>query len=208
MEPSPRGVLVVLSAPLGLGKATLCQAVLDREPNVRLSISCTTRPPREREAEGYDYFFISQEEFEKRVEAQGFLEWVRIGGHYFGTPREQTLKELNEGRDVLLNVDTRGAQAVKQAYPEAVSVFVCPSTIEALTERLRSHGVDSVESLAGRLKTSRVEIAQAAAYDYVLIGENLVGRADDLSAILRAERLRALRADSHIQHLTHPAPAS
>ena len=200
-----RGVLLVVSAPLGFGKATLCQALLDREPNARLSVSCTTRPRQAREAEGFDYFFLKEDMFKKRLNEKGFLEWVNINGHYFGTPKDQVWDVLLSGKDVVLNVDARGAQMVKEALPEAVLVFVCPPDMVALAERLHSLSESNAETLVARLKTAQGEIAEAVNFDYIVINEDMIEMADSLSVILRSEHLRVLRKEEDIRKLISSA---
>ena len=206
-EANHSGVLLVLSAPLGVGKRTLCQALLDRHPEARLSVSKTTRPRGPREVEGYDFYFVSEPDFKKQAAAGEFLEHVEIHGHYYGTPRPVLMENLAAGRDVLLNVDTGGARAVKKACPEAVRVFVCPSSLEALGARLKALDPGHAEMLPQRLARARDEIACASEYDYVVLGDNLVETAEELSAILRAEHRRAARAAAGIKNLLQPSPA-
>ena len=204
--PLPTGILLVLSAPLGVGKRTLCQAVLDRQPEARLSVSKTTRPRGPREVEGYDFYFVSEPDFKKQVAAGEFLEYVEIHGHFYGTPRTAILENLKAGRDVLLDVDTEGARAVKKACPDALLVFVCPSSLEALGARLKSLDPSRAEMSPQRLARARDEIARASEYDYVVLSDNLVETAEELSAILRAEHHRAARAEAGIKNLLGPSP--
>lgn len=193
---------MIVSAPLGAGKATLCQALLDREPNARLSVSCTSRPPRPREVDGLDFNFVTDVEFRRQAEAGEFLEWVALGSHLFGTPRRAVLDALREGHDVILNLDPRGAKSVKTVYHEAVSVFVCPPSWEALIQRIKLHdaGADSAQ-LIRRLDAAKRDVQAAMESDYVLLSDNLVAVAEDLSAILRAERRRARHARQDLASL-------
>lgn len=203
---SQPGILLALSAPRGLGKITLCQALLDREPEARLSVSCTTRPRHPREIEGFDFYFVSDQEFKREVESGEFLEWVEIQGHFFGTPRTPLLENLAAGRDVILNVDTRGAQTVKKEFPETVLVFVSPATVESLVTRLKSLDSTRPENLPDRLSRAREDLALAPRYDYVILSDGLAEAADELSAILLAERLRAKRSESEIAVLIQTPP--
>lgn len=205
---TPSGILLVLSAPLGVGKRTLCQAVLDRQPNARLSVSRTTRPRGAREVEGYDFSFVSESEFKKQVEAGEFLEHVQIHGQSFGTPRTPIFENLEAGRDVLLDVNSQGARDVKKSVPAAVLVFVCPPTLEALVARLISLDPSRPDLLSARLASARKDIASAAEYDYVIVNDNLVETADELSAILLVERRRSARVQAEIQKLIDsPSPS-
>ena len=202
LMPPESGVLMIISAPLGAGKVTLCQAVLDREPNAQLSVSCTSRSPRAREVDGLDFNFVTQAEFRRQAEAGEFLEWVALGNHLFGTPKKAVLDALRAGRDVILNLDPRGAKSVKTVYPEAVSVFVCPPTWEALIQRMRLHDAAANSAqLIRRLDAAKSDVQAASESDYVLLNDNLVTVAEDLSAILRAERRRAWHARQDLASL-------
>ncbi|MBL0058933.1 MAG: guanylate kinase [Elusimicrobia bacterium] len=204
--PSRPGILLALSAPRGLGKVTLCQALLDREPEARLSVSCTTRPRHAREIEGFDFYFVSDQEFKRQAESGGFLEWVEIKGLFYGTPRTPLLENLAAGRDVILNVDTQGAQTVKKEFPDTVLVFVSPPTVESLVIRLKSLDSTHPENLPDRLSRAREDLAMAPRYDYVVLSDGLAEAADELSAILRAERRRARWSESEITQLIQTPP--
>lgn len=199
------GILLVLSAPLGVGKRTLCQALLDRHPDARLSISKTTRPRGPREVEGYDFNFISEAEFKKQIDAGEFLEHVQIQGHFYGTPRTSIAENRAAGRDVILDVDTQGARAVKKQCPDALMIFVSPASQESLLARLKALDPSRPELLPERLANAQKEISHGSEYDYVVLSDTLVETADDLAAILRAEHRRAARAASGIQELLQPA---
>ncbi len=207
-ESVPPGLLVVLSAPLGVGKRTLCQALLDRRPEARLSISKTTRPRGPREVEGYDFNFISEAAFKTQIEAGEFLEYVRIADHFYGTPRTPIAENRSAGRDVILNVDTDGARAVKKACPEALMIFVSSARWESLSDRLKTLEAHRPEIWPERLDHAREDISRAGEYDYVILSDSLVDTAEDLAAILRAEHRRAARADSGIKELLRSASLS
>lgn len=183
---------MVITAPLGVGKQTLCHAVLDRQPGVRLSVSCTTRAPMLREIHGFDYMFLSEADFKKKIENDAFIEWVQINGKYYGTLRGPVVEDLNAGHDVILNVDTQGAQAIKFAFHEAITVFVSPSTVEGLRSRFLGQMGQDLD--AARLKRAQTELTSAKTYDYVILNDNLLQAADDISSILRAERKRPGRS--------------
>lgn len=201
--PTSPGLLLVLSAPLGMGKRTLCQALLDRHPEARLSVSKTTRPRGPREVEGYDFIFVSESEFKKQVEAGEFLEHVQIGDHFYGTPRTAIADNRKAGRDVILDVDTDGAQSVKKICPDAVLIFIAPSSSEALTARLKSLDPGRPDLWPGRLAHAREDLARSTEYDYVVLSDSLVETAENLSAILRAEHLRVGRTASDVQRILH-----
>jgi guanylate kinase len=200
------GVLMVLSAPLGVGKRTLCQALIDRNPDLRLSISKTTRPPAPREVHGYDYYFVTDEEFNRQVETGDFLEYVRIHNHGYATPWEPIRVHLAAGRDVLLDVDTRGALEIKRKRPEAVLVFVCPTNMEIVAARLMSFDPHREDLFSARLARAKEEISRAAQFDYVVLNDSLVETADELSAVLLAERRRSARTAGSLQKLMTSVP--
>lgn len=201
---TPQGILLVLSAPLGVGKRTLCQALLDRHPDARLSVSKTTRPRGPREVEGYDFNFVSEPEFKKQINTGEFLEHVEIHGHYYGTPRTPIAENRAAGRDVILDVDTDGARAVKKVCPDALLIFVSPTSVDALGARLKSLDPNRPELIPERLAHAQEEISHATEYDYVILSDDLVETAENLSAILRAEHFRAARADIGIKELLKP----
>lgn len=187
------GIVLVLSAPSGAGKSTLCQALADRRADVRLSISCTTRPPRPSEVEGKDYFFLSETEFEAKRNRGDLLEWAQVHGHFYGTPKAPIDAHQTNGLNVVLNIDTQGAQSVKKAFPESVLVFVSPPSWNVLEERLRGRKQDNEATIQRRLDNARAEMDQAPLYDYLVVNDTIDMAVDDLLAILRAEQCRIKR---------------
>jgi guanylate kinase len=187
-----RGILIILSSPSGAGKSTLSRRLLEFDPEVRFSISATTRPPRPGEQEGRDYFFKSRREFEAMVAAGEMLEHAEVFGNLYGTPRGPVEAALVRGEDVLFDVDWQGGQQIRESNlrDAAVSIFILPPSIAALESRLRTRGQDAPEVVARRMATSRDEISHWAEYDYVLINENLKQCEEELRAIIAAERLR------------------
>ncbi len=196
-----RGVLLAISAPLGVGKATLCQALLDRQPNARMVVSCTSRSAKPREVNGYDYIFMTHEEFKKKAGEGAFVEWVEIQGNFYGTSKNPMMADLEKGNDVILNVDVKGASAIKKALPEAVLVFVCPPTWQALLTRLRARYPEGQEDLIRRLTVAREELKLASIFDYVLFNDNLIESADGLSSILRSEKKRYTRGQEQLKRM-------
>ncbi len=191
-EPGRSGLLIILSSPSGAGKSTLSRRLLEFDPEVRFSVSATTRPPRPGEQEGRDYFFKSRREFEAMVAAEGMLEYAEVFGNLYGTPRAPVEAAVGEGRDVLFDVDWQGGQQIRNSAlrESVVSIFILPPSIAELESRLRARGQDSAEVVASRMAKSRDEISHWAEYDYVLVNENLARCEEQLRAIIAAERLR------------------
>jgi guanylate kinase len=187
------GVLFIVSSPSGGGKTSLVKALLEAEPDVHLSVSHTTRPPRPGEVNGREYHFVAPPEFERMLEAGEFLESAVIYGNHYGTSQKRIQRELTDGRDVLLEIDWQGAQQVRRLMRPVVSIFVLPPSLAVLEGRLRGRGQDSEEVVARRLAGARAEMSHSAEYDYVIINEDFTRAALDLRSIVRAERLKLAR---------------
>ncbi|MGB3845273.1 MAG: guanylate kinase [Sphingopyxis sp.] len=189
-----RGVLFVLSSPSGAGKTTISKKMLAADPDIALSVSATTRPPRPGEVDGKDYHFVDVDSF-KTMAAEGeFLEWAHVFGHRYGTPRARVEELLAAGKDVLFDIDWQGAQQLYQeAGPDVVRVFVLPPTMEELERRLRARNTDSDEVIAARMARAANEISHWDGYDYVLINDQVEECYGEVVAILRAERLKRRR---------------
>ena len=192
---SRRGILIILSSPSGAGKSTLSRRLLELDPEVRFSISATTRPPRPGERDGVEYLFIDRPAFEAMVAAGQMLEHAEVFGNLYGTPRAPVEAAVARGEDVLFDVDWQGGQQIRSSdlREAVVSIFILPPSIAALEARLRARGQDSPEVVARRMATSRDEISHWAEYDYVLVNENLKQCEEELRAIIAAERLRRER---------------
>ncbi|HET6631624.1 MAG TPA: guanylate kinase [Rhodanobacteraceae bacterium] len=195
-----RGILLVIAAPSGAGKSTLVRALLEREPGIRLSTSHTTRAPRAGEVPGTHYHFVSHAEFQRMIEAEAFFEHAQVHGDLKGTSMAAVKPLLAQGRDVLLEIDWQGARQVRARVPECRSIFILPPSREELERRLRSRASDSEAAIARRLEDSRVDIAHATEFDYIVVNDRLEDAIDDLCAIVRALRLRA-----PLQHARHEA---
>ena len=187
------GVLFIVSSPSGGGKTSLVRALLEAEPEVRLSVSYTTRAPRPGEADGRDYHFVTPPVFERMLEAGEFLESAVIYGNRYGTSQKWIERERAEGRDVLLEIDWQGAQQVRRLLRQVVSIFILPPSPEVLESRLKGRGEDSEEIVTRRLAAARHEIAHVSEYEYVIINEDFNRAAQDLRSIIRAERLKLPR---------------
>ncbi len=188
-----KGLLVVISAPSGTGKTTLTHMLLKEFPNMEFSVSYTTRPPRPGEVNGKDYYFVDRETFERMIEEGDFLEWAEVYGNLYGTSKSQVLKALNEGKDIILDIDTQGALQVKKNFPEAVLIFVLPPSLSELERRLRRRGTDDEETIERRLKVAREEIRRAPLYNYIVVNDVLEVAFENLKSIIRAEKCKTER---------------
>ena len=189
-----RGFMLVLSSPSGAGKTTISRRLLDSDDNLSLSISATTRPPRRSEAEGKDYFFVSQERFAAMIAGGELLEHAVVFGNNYGTPRAPVEEALERGRDVLFDIDWQGTQQLREtAREDLVSVFILPPSIAELERRLHARAQDSTEVVQGRMAKAADEMSHWAEYDYIIINDNLESSVAQVEAILTAERLRRER---------------
>jgi guanylate kinase len=189
----------IISAPSGSGKSTLTSALIRSVPNIRFSVSYTTRPPRGQEKDGEDYFFISREEFQKRVALGEFLEYAEVFGNYYGTHISELARADRDGYDLVLDIDVQGARQLKEKIPDAVSIFVLAPSRQVLEERLRSRGQDSDEVIQRRLREAAEEIRNYDRYDYVLVNQEVAASIDTLIAIVRATRSRRDRMEDSIR---------
>ncbi len=189
---------MVISAPSGAGKTTLCKRLFAEFPALRFSVSCTTRPPRRGEVDGKDYHFTSLEEFKRRKTAGEFVECEEIYGHFYGTSREDIDEMISRGYDVVLDIDTRGARNVKKIYPDAVLVFVMPPSVQILKERLRKRGSETEEVIEMRFNKAMEEIEVNECYDYVIFNDIVADSVVVLSSVYRAEKNRRNRLQSRI----------
>lgn len=184
------GTLYILSAPSGAGKTSLVRELVGVDPQVRVSVSHTTRPMRPGEQDGVDYHFVERDEFLRLVGDAAFLEHAEVFGNYYGTSEAKVRERLAEGVDLILEIDWQGAQQVRRRIPEAVSVFILPPSLTALRERLEGRGQDSTEVIERRLREAESEIAHYPEYDYLVVNDDFHRALDDLRSIFRALRLR------------------
>ena len=177
------------AAPSGAGKTTLVRLRLEREQEVNLSISYTTRGPRPGEQNGREYHFVDVETFKGMIDRQEFLEWAEVHGNFYGTSKKWIADQLAAGRDVLLEIDWQGAQQVRSLFPQAIGIFILPPSMEELTRRLTGRGTDAQEVIARRLAAAQAEMRHVGEFDYVIINDQLDQALEDLRAIVRASRL-------------------
>ncbi|MEN9201886.1 MAG: guanylate kinase [Thermostichus sp. DG_1_6_bins_120] len=168
-----RGRLLVLTGPSGVGKGTIVSQLRQRHPDLYLSVSVTTRPPRPNEQEGVNYYFRSREEFLELIAAGELLEWAQYAGNFYGTPREAVLQKLNQGQDVLLEIELSGARQVSQHCPEAIRIFLSPPSFQELERRIRARGQDSEASIERRLQQAQKELEAQDEFDYVIVNDDL-----------------------------------
>src|SRR5258708_9914531 len=200
-DPHHLSLLLVISAPSGGGKTTLCEQLEAHNPSTVRAITCTTRPPREGEKDGVDYYFLDANTFLKRVQAGNFLEHATVYGNSYGTLKSEVLGKLRHGKDVVLNVDVQGAAAIRteaESDPELqralVTVFLAPPSMGALEQRLKKRGMDSAAAIQKRLSVARQEIAQCKQFDYLIVSSDIPEDLRRMQAIMDAEKMRQGRA--------------
>ncbi|NOX44863.1 MAG: guanylate kinase [Caldiserica bacterium] len=190
-----RGIAFVITGPSGAGKSSVINELLRRDPRLSFSVSATTRPKRPDEVHGRDYFFVSREEFLRLREEGKLLEWTEYQGHLYGTPREEVERKLSGGRDLVLNVEVRGALAIARAgiaHP-VVLIFLVPPSWEELVRRIRARGTESPEALAERLRIAREEVREIPRFHYLVVNAVLEEAVEEILCIVRAERRRLVR---------------
>lgn len=182
--------LFVISGSSGVGKGTVLKGFLDKNPNFMLSISCTTRNPRKGEVDGINYFFLSHDEFQNCIDNDKFLEWAEFAGNRYGTKRKYIKQCLEEGKDIILEIDTQGALQVKQQMPEAVLIFICPPSIEILENRLRGRHTEDEATIQKRLDEVKIELERAEKFDYRVVNDDLETAITNLEHIISGEQAK------------------
>ncbi|HEV2762873.1 MAG TPA: guanylate kinase [Pyrinomonadaceae bacterium] len=206
-DPTRRGILFVVSSPSGGGKGTLIRRVVGSVPELVYSVSWTTRGPRAGERHGVNYFFATVEEFERMREAGGFLEWAVVHGNLYGTSREFVESEQRVGRDVVLEIDVQGAESVRRAAKESVSVFILPPSYEVLRERLSGRQTETARDFTVRLRNARGEVARYTEFDYLVLNDEVERAAAQLASIVYAERARRERQEALARRVLATFPA-
>ena len=188
-----KSLIIVISAPSGVGKTTLSKRLLQVSSSFTYSVSFTTRAPRKNEIEGVDYYFISQEEFKKMIEEDKFVEWAQVHGELYGTSVEFLDKAIETKKDVVLEVDVQGGVKIKKRYPEAVLVFLLPPSWQELEKRLNKRATEGIVKIRERIKQAKKEITYAHYYDYLVVNNEINKALSEISSIVRAERCRINR---------------
>ena len=200
MKEQRNGLLLVISGPSGVGKGTLVKALMDRNSRIKMSVSATTRAPRPEEIEGVHYFFKTEEEFKAMVDRGEFLEYMHVfGSNYYGTPRSFVEQHLANGYDVILEIDVQGAMKVKQAFPDAVLIFITAPSMSEIKSRLIGRGTETMEQVEKRFATAFEEVKMIPRYDYVIVNDVVDKAVHHMEAILEAERCRVSRSSDLIE---------
>lgn len=195
MKLNDRGLLVVISGPSGVGKGTVRKALFNRAGhNLEFSISMTTRSPRIGEVDGKDYYFVSKEYFNESIEKGNLLEHAKFVNNYYGTPKDKVIEQLEQGKEVVLEIEVQGALQVKAKMKDAVFIFIAPPSWEALEKRLVNRGTETSDIIMERLTKARNEIMLASSYDYIVINDEIENAVDKIIAIIRAEHAKCSRA--------------
>ncbi len=194
MKLDERGLLIVISGPSGVGKGTVRNALFQREGHQLVySVSMTTREPREGEVNGREYYFVAKEEFEQRIREKKFLEYAEFVGNYYGTPLDKVEAKLEEGNEVVLEIDVQGAIQVRKKRKDAVFIFIAPPTMKDLLHRLQKRGTESEDVIQMRYEKACREIEMAYMYDYIVVNDTVENAADKIMAIIRAEHAKTIR---------------
>lgn len=192
---SKKGVLIVISGPSGAGKGTICSKLLKDNPDLFLSISATTREPRQGEVDKVNYYFLSKEEFFKKVDEGDFLEYAEVHGNFYGTPKSKVNEMLEEGKDVILEIDIQGALKVKENCDDGIFIFILPPSMEELKQRLINRGSETPESLVRRFNAAYKEINYISKYNYGVVNDEVPLAVSKIEKILAAEKCRADRIE-------------
>jgi guanylate kinase len=183
-------MIIVISGPSGVGKGTVVSKLLKMDKRFVRSITCTTRKPRKNEVDGRDYYFLTPEEFFKRVKEKRLAEFAFVHGNYYGTPKENLEKALKDKEDVILQIDVQGAKKIKNNYPDALLIFLLPPSMEVLEKRLSRRGTETEEEKENRLKRAKEEIAERVFYDYIVVNDDLEATIKEIYNIILEERAK------------------
>lgn len=192
-----KGLLIVISGPSGTGKGTVCKALLQQN-DFWISISATTRAPRKGEVDGENYYFLTKEDFLKRIDKDDFLEYAEVYGNFYGTPKSNVLEKLEDGKDVILEIDIQGALKVKENYPDGVFIFILPPSMEELKKRITNRGTETEESLMTRFKSAYQEINYVSKYNYAVVNDTVEEAVRKIECVIAAERCRVDRIKNTI----------
>ena len=194
-----KGLLLVVSGPSGAGKGTVCRALMEKYPDISMSVSATTRSPRPGEVDGESYYFLKESEFRSMIDNHELIEWACFCQNYYGTPRKKVEELLDAGKDVILEIEVQGAMQVKSKFPEGVFIFVAPPSLKELESRLSGRGTETPEVIAERLKTALWEFTNVDQYNYILINDDVDSAVERFASIIAAEKLRIERNGDWVQ---------
>ncbi len=196
-----QGTLYVIAAPSGGGKTRLVRALLERDPAIKVSVSCTTRPPRPNDKEGEDYFFKTEGVFQAMVDNNAFLEYAQVFGHRYGTSHEWVVEQLERGIDIILEIDWQGARQVKQIFPQVITVFIVPPSLAILQQRLKGRNEDSADVIAQRMSEAQSEMVHYYEFDYLLVNDDFEVLVQEAEHIIQAQRLKTAQQDRKLSSL-------
>lgn len=195
------GLLIIISGPSGAGKGTVYNEVVARRPNIKKSVSVTTRNPRPGEVEGVHYYFRTLEQYQEMIAKGEFLETASVYCNYYGTPKAPVLKMLADGNDVMFEIDTLGAELIRKKYPKSITIFLMPPSFEELERRLRGRGTESEEAITRRLGLARSELSKYKLFDYIVFNDNVENAIEGVISIIDAEKSKTARNETIIKKL-------
>ncbi|WAW14239.1 guanylate kinase [Peptostreptococcus equinus] len=193
-----RGLLLVVSGPSGAGKGTVCKKVIENNDNIMLSVSATTRQPRTGEVEGISYYYKTKEQFEHMIENGQLLEYARVYDNYYGTPKQEIYDQLENGTDIILEIEMQGAMQVKKKFPQAVFIFILPPSLNELKNRIVGRGTETIDQIEKRMSSAFGEIKLIKDYDYFIFNDSIEKSADQVMSIVNAERSKVIRYKEEI----------
>jgi len=196
-----QGILIVLSGPSGAGKGTICQALLRSNPELKYSVSATTRAPRTGEVDGVNYLFVSRSEFQSMIDNDQLLEWAEVYGNFYGTPCQQISEMLQSGKDVVLEIDRQGAMQIKKKFPEGVCIYIVPPSMDELANRIYKRGTDSLENIKTRLGSANEELTYIRNYNYVVVNDEVANAMEKVTAIIIAEKCQVGRNINIVENI-------
>ncbi len=188
-----KGMIIIVSAPSGAGKTSICDALIKSDKNIVYSVSTTTREPRKGEKNGREYFFVNDSEFTKMVKANMFVEWAKVHDHFYGTSKKVLEQTINKGKDILLDIDVQGAVKIKKQYKEALMIFITTPSLKILKERLIKRNKDSLEVIKRRIENAKKELTYLPKYDYLILNDKLDKSIQEVKSVICAERLSIKR---------------